>query len=672
MKTPPLLIGSAILFWGWQTGLLPIAVITALFVEVHHLTTWRLKLDDDGFSNVINLSNILLAATAIFSYAWQGKAGSFLTVISWFPLILLPVLLAQLYSTWGRINPDVFFIFLKKNREKKRNPTRVSIAYPYLAICILSGSMANVRSLLTYMLMAFICGWALYSVKPHKSATLTWLIIFIAAAGTGYYGSVGLHRLHQKAEEKFIEWYTGTFMESNDYQQTTTSMGKVGRRKSSGEIILRVNSEGKRRNAFHLVESSYDTFRSPSWFAVKAPVIPLKGENNKSKWILRGEGKGNKELTIFKSLQGGKNIIPLPPNAAVIENLTVNELFQNRMGTVVTEDDPLFAAYRVSNNEGENTMDSPTPADLAIPKDYASLINELAHNMNLNSKKGDEAINSLTGFFLSDFTYSLDPESNEESALPLKDFLIKTKSGHCEYFATATTLLLRSAGIPARYRVGYLVHEYSGLEDMYVVRERDAHAWVTAYIDGRWQTVDTTPPSWVSSDSQSASFMEPLSDLRSWLQFVVAKWRASGENIFIKYWYILLLLLLLLLWRLFGKEDISLVHRKKEERGGEGDSRPQSPFYEVEKEMTSLGYRRFEWESYPVWIERLTGEGVSTTACPSLNKALALHLRMRFDPSGISGSEKNEMEKLVQEWLTESLPLLAQENVNKGVTNEMP
>jgi transglutaminase-like putative cysteine protease len=45
---------------------------------------------------------------------------------------------------------------------------------------------------------------------------------------------------------------------------------------------------------------------------------------------------------------------------------------------------------------------------------------------------------------------------------PLARFLLRTRSGHCEYFATATVLLLRQLGIPARYAVGYAVHEASG------------------------------------------------------------------------------------------------------------------------------------------------------------------------------------------------------------------
>ena len=81
---------------------------------------------------------------------------------------------------------------------------------------------------------------------------------------------------------------------------------------------------------------------------------------------------------------------------------------------------------------------------------------------------------------------------------PLSRFLLRTRSGHCEYFATATVLLLRQLGIPARYAVGYAVHEASGRQ--YVVRQRDAHAWCLVWnpTSETWQDFDTTPASWVA------------------------------------------------------------------------------------------------------------------------------------------------------------------------------
>src|SRR5262249_12115023 len=102
--------------------------------------------------------------------------------------------------------------------------------------------------------------------------------------------------------------------------------------------------------------------------------------------------------------------------------------------------------------------------------------------------------------------------------------------GHCEYFATATVLLLRQLQVPARYAVGYGVHEASG--NGYVVRQRDAHAWCI-YWDkdkGIWQDLDTTPASWVKAESRYSPF-QSLSDAWSRLKFEISKLRWGHSHI---------------------------------------------------------------------------------------------------------------------------------------------
>lgn len=91
------------------------------------------------------------------------------------------------------------------------------------------------------------------------------------------------------------------------------------------------------------------------------------------------------------------------------------------------------------------------------------------------------------------YAYSLNHARSTQRD-PVIDFLLENKTGHCEFFATALALLARSAGIPARVVGGYLVTERNPFGDFYVVRERDAHAWVEAWLpDTGWETWDATP-----------------------------------------------------------------------------------------------------------------------------------------------------------------------------------
>lgn len=82
------------------------------------------------------------------------------------------------------------------------------------------------------------------------------------------------------------------------------------------------------------------------------------------------------------------------------------------------------------------------------------------------------------------FQYSLQGQARDLSIDPIEDFVANNPRGHCEYFATALTLMLRSQGIPARMVVGYKCDEYNALGEFYQVRQSHAHTWVEAYLPG--------------------------------------------------------------------------------------------------------------------------------------------------------------------------------------------
>jgi protein-glutamine gamma-glutamyltransferase len=78
---------------------------------------------------------------------------------------------------------------------------------------------------------------------------------------------------------------------------------------------------------------------------------------------------------------------------------------------------------------------------------------------------------------------------------PLAYFLFTRKKGHCEYFASAMAVLLRSVGIPARLATGFQSGIYNPVSDLWLIRAGDAHSWVEAWMPGRgWTTFDPTPP----------------------------------------------------------------------------------------------------------------------------------------------------------------------------------
>jgi transglutaminase-like putative cysteine protease len=137
------------------------------------------------------------------------------------------------------------------------------------------------------------------------------------------------------------------------------------------------------------------------------------------------------------------------------------------------------------------------------------------------------------------FAYSLAGQPREPGVDPIEDFVITMPLGHCEYFATALALMLRSQGIPSRVVNGFVTNEYLRSEQYFRVRQRDAHSWVEAYIprehlpetrpygkedanwkSGGWLRLDPTP-----SRTAATGFTALVDNVESWFEWVQDAWR---------------------------------------------------------------------------------------------------------------------------------------------------
>ncbi len=81
-----------------------------------------------------------------------------------------------------------------------------------------------------------------------------------------------------------------------------------------------------------------------------------------------------------------------------------------------------------------------------------------------------------------------------DPAHPVSRFVLQTRRGHCELFASALALAARTLGIPARVVNGYYGGDWNDVGKFLLIRQQHAHTWVEAWIDGRWQRFDPTPP----------------------------------------------------------------------------------------------------------------------------------------------------------------------------------
>jgi transglutaminase-like putative cysteine protease len=164
---------------------------------------------------------------------------------------------------------------------------------------------------------------------------------------------------------------------------------------------------------------------------------------------------------------------------------------------------------------------------LQLPERLDPRIVALARRMILegHARNRYDAAKTIEWQLQRDFGYSLEMKASGPD--PLADFLFNIKAGHCEYFATAMVVLLRTHGVAARVVNGFLPGEYNEAAGAYTVRQSDAHSWVEVYFPETrsWVTFDPTPsagrigPVSTGLSAQFKKYAEALELL--WFQYVV-------------------------------------------------------------------------------------------------------------------------------------------------------
>jgi len=198
--------------------------------------------------------------------------------------------------------------------------------------------------------------------------------------------------------------------------------------------------------------------------------------------------------------------------------------------------------------------------------------------------------------------------------------------------------------------VGYAVHETSG--SGYVVRLRDAHAWCLVWNPEKkiWEDFDTTPASWVGEEAKHASAFQWLQDAWTRLGFEFAKLRWGQSNLRL---YLLIGIvpgLAVLLYQ--------IVFRRGRRRKKAGDGKQieifdwpglDSDFYQLERKLAERGVVRGASEPLNEWLTRVAATPGLTELCAPLQEILRLHYRYRFDPLGLSASDREVLKSEVKE-----------------------
>ncbi len=432
-------------------------------------------------------------------------------------------------------------------------------------------------------------------------------------------------------------------------------MGDIGELKLSDRIVFRVTPEDKPFQPVLLRESSYNLYRGTTWHASSAYFSDVTAEKDQTTWNLQADPGSGKSFTIWTPLKRGKGMLTLPLGAYRLRDLPVSRLQQTPLGAVKVEDGPGLIGYQVSYNLGVTGDLPPSEKDLIIPPEEVPAVQHIMEELHLQSKTPEEIIPALADFFENEFNYSLKLRAAEQGSTSLATFLLTSRAGHCEYFATATVLLLRACGIPARYATGWSAHEPSELGNQIVVRTRHAHAWTVVYMNGAWRNLDTTSSSWIElEDAAAASNLHFFQDLWSFMIFKFSQWRwGTEEGVLKKWWWILLLpLMIILAKRLRAGRKIRRV-RTDIEKKTEQSQLEESPFYRIEQRLNELGFERNPWEPPLSWIQRMRPTDSLKILSDSLHSCLRLYYQGRFGKKGLTAPQQAQLAKEVDAVLKE-------------------
>ena len=655
MKFSTGFIAGALLVWGWHNELLLVALPLAALIEAPRWMPWRWELSDRDFRRLADVSTVGFVLLAVYQFDVRGASGIY-GVLLWLPVAVFPLTATQIYSTRERIDYTALFWSVRGAvaRGKTSDPGGVDIRLSYVVICLVSASGGAAHPKLLLPSAAALAVWLLWSNRPQRYRAASWAAMVAAGLALCLLLKMATLQGRRIIEPLAMAYFQDRIAARADPYRAHTAIGQIGELKLSDSIVLRVKPDASGRKPALLHQASYQTFARNMWVSQRSSFDELPSSAEGSAWHIAEETEGMSSVSIAAYLPNGKGLLAVPAGTRKVDNLPVDGVHRNRLGALKVLRGPEVVNFRAHYRPDSVVDAPPEAADLAVPKAQRQLFGGLAERLGLDASRDRNAVERVRRYFSRGFSYSLNLKAPRTEPTPLAEFLLRNRSGHCEYYATSTVLLLRAGGIPARYATGYAVQEYSELEERYLVRRRHAHSWARAWVNGGWRDIDTTPAVWTALESADAPWWQPGYDVGSWLAFVFAEWRwaETEDRADNRLMWLAFALLLVLLWRMAQRQRVIRGSGGAETASGSILRHGMdSAFYAIEQQLIGAGHPRHPGESARAWIRRLAEAGVMADTGELLHEILPLHYRYRFHPLGLDDDSHRELAARSRQWL---------------------
>jgi transglutaminase-like putative cysteine protease/membrane protein implicated in regulation of membrane protease activity len=659
-----------------------LGIALAVVWELSRAGRFHWDLDVDDLRRLWNVTALLFLGSAMYLFfaneGWgavttlatsPGQAAEplrnasqgLLTLLQWMPIVLFGFLLACSASGLDRIPWESVSPLLHARRLK--TPARAVSGdaggfrpfYPYLLLVLFTASADATYPNLFFPALAGLTTWALWPFRSRRYAGTTWSLTLATIALAAFFGQRGMLEVYRQLESwesrLLNQWGQANF----DARGVRTDLESVRRSKGSPRIVMRLSSPSDSPPGL-LREGVYTLFASPYWNASRRefqPVaIPVDGES----WRLSPPVSPADYVTVLRYAQKGAAALALPAGAFELLRLPVGVIETNRLGSVRVDGAPKLLEYDAWFAPAAGWDGLPDEDDVNLDRlreEDQSVVLQVSEELGLGGLHPREVMAAIEQFFLQNFRYSLETPPPSGQGV-LYDFLLRSRVGHCEFYATATTLLLRSAGIPSRYVVGWSVQEKQG--DYFVVRGRHAHVWSQAFVDGRWITVDNTPGSWSEMAANSASWWEPFYDRISllWLEFTL--WRQGNTQ-----WrlYVFMLgsaVLAYMAWRELrgGRWRRRRSARRQKNFNPRDLPGTDSEFFALLQTLETRFAPRPPSTPPQLWLRQLLSN--HPDEFHAIEPILQLHYQLRFDPQGLTSEQRDILREYAAAWLRKPQP----------------
>src|SRR5271156_6675088 len=326
------------------------------------------------------------------------------------------------------------------------------------------------------------------------------------------------------------------------------TLGQIGQIKQSSAVVMRLNRDGEpaQNDGVHWRGIVLTNFDGKRWFTPQHDPI-----------IVSPDSEGVYELSPaplpigdFYQMRYTVLMEPIASDAIFIapriqklqgrfsNNAQTNSTNQHLSYLLVDKTGSLSNPFHNETKiryEGTSIVPTIPPAHLRIASvlfpesivtTYLQLptldprIKQLALQITAKAPTEYDKAGAIELYLKTHFQYSLNL-NGKQTEDPLAYFLFTRRSGHCEFFAAAMTVMLRDVGIPARYVGGFLPGEYNDVGGDWIVRASDAHTWVEVFFPGYgWITFDPTP----AGDGHRTGILDRLNMYWDGFQFAWGEW----------------------------------------------------------------------------------------------------------------------------------------------------